>query len=37
MIDLNKKLKVRTARFIAAGMGILTLAMVVLIDYAQTH
>lgn len=37
MIDFNRKLKVRTARFIALGMGIITLAMVVLIDYAQTH
>lgn len=37
MIDWNRPLKPRTARFIALAMGILTLAGVILIDYAQTH
>lgn len=35
MVDLNRKIKERTARLLALGLA--TLAAVLLIDYAQTH
>lgn len=37
MVDLNRKIKERTARLLALGLGLATLAAVLLIDYPQAH